>query len=149
MGNALRSNTTPTLGVLGACSPGDLRFLRRHATEVQVTPGVVIHSATDRAHWVYAVLAGTAISRDHCRTRVLGAGDVHGARSVLAGEERCGLLISESEVRLLVFGWIEFDTAIHQNAAFAHGIARHLARNGRKLARTCPGTPRTDHCRGR
>lgn len=138
-----RSSTTPPLRVLGTCSPADLRFLRRHATEVSVAPGVVIHSPQDRAHWVYVLLAGTAIAWDRGRTRILGAGEVHGAGPVLAGEDRCGFLVADSEVQLLVFGCVEFDAALRQSAAFAHGVARHLALEGSGGARACGGSQRT------
>jgi CRP-like cAMP-binding protein len=114
-------------GLFSACSARDLNVLRRRATEVTVAAGTVIHAAGDPSKWVYVVVTGSAVSEDLGSLRVLEAGDVHGARPLLAGEGTCGSLVALTEVSLFVLGRNEFTGLLAQNAGFAHGIARLLA----------------------
>jgi len=114
-------------GLFSACSARDLNALRRRATEVTVAAGTVVHAAGLPSKWVYIVLAGSAVDDDLGSLRVLEAGDVHGARPVLAGDDTCGALVALTELKLFVLGRNEFTGLLAQNAGFAHGIARLLA----------------------
>ena len=116
--------------LFGACSARDINLLRRRATEVTVAAGTVIHPADQGPKWVYIVMTGSAVSDDLGSSLILTAGDVHGARSVLAGDDTCGALVALTEVTLLVLGRREFTSLLAQSAGIAHGVARLLAERG-------------------
>lgn len=125
--------------VFATCSARDLNRIQRRGTQLTVAPGTVIHAHDHRANWLYIVLSGTAVAHDRGRNHTLRAGDVHGARALLVGDEVCGTLVARSDVGLLVIGRREFNALLNESAGFAHGIARHLAErltpaHGRALA---------------
>jgi len=121
-----RQSDLPRGGVFATCSARDLSQAQRRGTVVIVPPGT-IHPPHARANWVYVVLSGTAIADEPGSGRTLTAGDVHGASAVLAGDQECGALVAQTEVRLLVLGLTDFTALLSGSAGFAHGIARQLA----------------------
>ncbi len=121
------------LAIFRECTHKDLKKLSNLGTRVPVERGRHLTTVGQRGTQVFIVLSGTAecVVRSVAVAR-FGAGDFFGEVALLDGGTRTATVTAETDMELLVFNRLEFETLVKSSPVVAHRMLEAMARRVRQ-----------------
>lgn len=119
--------------LFSACSPGQLRTIRRQVEEVEVPAGrVLVEEGTPGREFFFIVDGQASVKRGSRKVASLGPGNYFGELSLLDRKPRSASIVSDTDMTLVVLDQRRFNGLLDEMPTLAHKLLAAMAQRIRE-----------------